>query len=394
VPRKRRRRKTKSSSERIKGKGDRALYIVIMGLILFGTLMVFSGSVPIAATQNFAPYHYFIRQLIFFFLGIIVFLITYNINYHHYKKIIIPALGFTLVLLILVLFTPQINNTNRWLDLGLITVQVSDIAKLTLTIYLASWLSKDFDYTRGKDPMREYIIYNLLPFLAILGFFSLLIIIQPDLSTTMLIGIIAITIYYLSGSDRLHTIGTFGIFLTMGLAGAIAGLIAPYRFDRLSTFSDFLLSGELNDPFGTDYQLRQILIAVGTGGIWGEGFAQSKQKFSYLTETAFSDTIFAIFAEELGFLGSIILIGIFVWIMLKGFKIALNAQDKFGALLAAGITVWISMQAFIHFAVNVGLMPLTGMPLPFVSYGGSSLIVSMCAVGILINISRYSKEYE
>lgn len=227
----------------------------------------------------------------------------------------------------------------------------------------------------------------------VLGFFAGLILIEPDLSTTALIGIISLSIYYISGTEILNTIGTFGIFLTMGLSGLVAGIIAPYRFQRLTSFIGFIFSGQIQEPYGRDYQLRQILIAVGTGGFLGEGFAQSKQKFSYLTETAFSDSIFAIFAEEFGFLGSAILVLVFVWIMFEGFKIAKNAPDKLGTLLASGITIWISMQAFIHFAVNVGLIPLTGMPLPFISYGGSSLVTSLTAIGILINISRFSDKF-
>mgnify|MGYP000107446892 CR=1 FL=1 len=179
----------------------------------------------------------------------------------------------------------------------------------------------------------------------------------------------------------------------MCIRDRFAGVFVPYRLERLESFINFLITGELSEPLGRDYQLRQILIAVGTGQIFGQGFAQSKQKFSYLTETAFSDSIFAVYAEEFGFLGSVILVAIFIWIMFQGFKIARNAPDKLGVLLASGITIWISIQALIHLGVNVGLIPLTGMPLPFLSYGGSSLITSMIAIGILINISRHSVEH-
>ncbi|HEX9804451.1 MAG TPA: putative peptidoglycan glycosyltransferase FtsW [Candidatus Dojkabacteria bacterium] len=376
------------------GKGDRLLFGIVLGLVIFGTIMIFSGSVPIASVQELPPYYYFLRQLIFVVIGIVVFIFTYNFNYKNYSKIIIPAIAFTGLLLIIVLFTPKINETHRWLDLGFTTLQVSDVAKLTLTIYLASWLSKPTQKNPTRNAIENYIFYNLLPFLLILGVFLVLIIIQPDLSTTMLIAVIAITIYYLSGRDLLHNIGTAGIFITMAISGVIAGIIAPYRFQRITSFLDFLKTGVLSEPFGRDYQLRQVLIAVATGNLFGEGFAQSKQKFSYLTETAFSDTIFAIFAEEFGFFGSVVLISIYIFIMSRGFRIAATANDRFGSLLATGITIWITVQAFIHIAVNVGLIPLTGMPLPFISYGGSSLVVSMAAIGILINISRYSSDFK
>ncbi len=375
------------------GKGDRSLFFAIIGLVTFGSLMVFSGSVPIAALKDLPPYYYFMRQLIFVALGMGILLFTYNFDYHLYPKLVVPGLIVTALLLIVVLFTPEINETNRWLDLGFTTIQVSDIAKLTLTLYFASWLSKPPVKKNGESIIRSYIKYNLLPFLLVLGFFSGLIIIEPDLSTTALIGIISLSIYYISGTDILNTIGTAGIFITMGLSGLVAGIIAPYRFQRLTSFIGFIFSGQIQEPYGRDYQLRQILIAVGTGGFLGEGFAQSKQKFSYLTETAFSDSIFAIFAEEFGFLGSIVLVLVYVWIMFEGFKIAKNAPDKLGSLIASGLTIWISMQAFIHFAVNVGLIPLTGMPLPFISYGGSSLVTSLAAIGILINISRFSDKF-
>ena len=389
-------RKVRRSIQKIKKnqtektRGDKTLFIVIMALVIFGTIMIFSGSVPIATYQELPPYYYFFKQLQFFVIGLIIFFITYNINYHLYPKIIVPALLITIFLLIVVLFTPTINDTHRWLDLKIIKFQISDVAKLTMTLYLASWLSKDILQNKNRQiNIRDYLSNNLFPFLLILGTISVLILVQPDLSTSVLIGMISLSIYFISGTDIFNIIGTIGIGISIGLFGLLAGIISPYRFDRIRTFFDFLGTGTLGDPFGRDYQLRQILIAVGTGKIFGQGFAQSKQKFSYLTETAFSDSIFAVFSEEFGFLGSIILISIFLWIMFRGLKIAKHAPDKLGSLTASGIIIWITLQAFIHFAVNVGLIPLTGIPLPFMSYGGSSLIVSMAAIGILMNISRY-----
>lgn len=392
--RQRRQLNTNNRSSLFKGKGDRILSLVILGLVLFGSLMVYSGSVPIAAVQDRTPYYFFVKHMQFVVLGIVLFIIAYNIDYHLYPKIIVPLIIFTTFLLILVLFMPPIQGSHRWLDLKIATFQVSDLAKLTLSLYLASWLSKPQKIHPNKSEMGQYLVNNLLPFLLVLGLFSFLIIIQPNLSTTMLIGIISISIYFVAGKELVHNIGTAGIFITLGISGIIAGIIAPYRFLRITTFLQFLLSGDLQEPFGRDYQLRQILIAVGTGKLFGAGFSQSKQKFSYLTETALSDSIFAIFAEEFGFFGSVILISIFLWIMFRGFKIAANAPDKLGALIASGIVIWITAQAFIHFAVNVGLIPLTGMPLPFISYGGSSLVTLMFATGILVNISRHSDEYE
>lgn len=374
------------------GKGDRLLFFVILGLILFGALMIFSGSVPVAVLQEKPPYQYFIQQIEFIIMGLVLFAVVYNIDYHIYPKLAPLGIIVTLILLVVVLFTPAINDTHRWLDIGIMTFQVSDLAKLTLVIYFASWLSKEEHRSPDRSELANYLKYNLGPFLGILGLFCVLILIEPNLSTTILIGVTALSMYFLSGQDIWHNIGTIGVTITLALSGLVAGIIAPYRFARIKTFIDFLFTGQLADPTGKDYQLRQILIAVGTGKILGEGFGQSKQKFAYLTDTAFSDTIFAVFAEEFGFLGSIVLVSVYIWIMFRGFKIAKHAPDKLGSLLAIGVTIWISFQTFIHFAVNVGLIPLTGMPLPFLSYGGSSLLMTMAGVGILLNVSRYSKE--
>lgn len=382
------------------GRGDRTLFGVILGLVIFGSIMIFSGSVPVATAQELAPYHYFVKQVQFLIIGLVLFLITYNLDYHHYPKLAIPGVIFSLILLVVVFFTPEINFTHRWLDLGFTTVQVSDVAKLALIIYLASWLSKPLpEKYRGtelsKEKIKEYLKGHLGPFLLILSAYCALVVLQPDLSVTILIGIIAIGMYFIGASNVLQTLGTIGIGLTLALAGIAAGIIAPYRFGRITTFFKFITQGidGLEQPFGRDYQIRQILIAVGTGGLTGQGFAQSKQKFSYLTETAFSDTIFAVYSEEFGFLGSILMVIIFTWIMYRGFNIAINAKDKLGMLLASGITIWITMQGFIHMAVNVGLIPLTGMPMPFLSYGGSSLVMTMIAIGVLLNVSRYSEKY-
>lgn len=374
-------------------KGDRAYFFIIIGLIIFGTIMIFSGSVPVATEHNLPPYHYFLKQLQFVVLGLIGFAVVYNIDYHFYPKVVLPGLAATFILLVVVLFTEPINGVNRWLDIKIITFQVADLAKITIILYLASWLSKPQQAEFSRESMESYLKYNLAPFLAILGVFCFLILLQPDLSVTILVGIIAFSIYFFSGNSVYQTIGTLGIFATMVVAGVFAAILSPYRLARVRTFLDFLINGQLAEPFGRDYQIRQILIAVGTGNLLGQGFAQSKQKFSYLTETAFSDTIFAVFAEEFGFLGSIVLVGMFAWIMIRGFQIAMNAPDKLGSLIACGITVWLTTQSLIHLAVNVGLIPLTGMPLPFLSYGGSSLIASMVALGIMMNISRFSDKY-
>ncbi len=298
----------------------------------------------------------------------------------------------TVGLLILVLFMPAINGSRRWIGLGIGTLQPSELAKLTFTIYLSSWLSKTREKRTAKtiaDQFSEHIMKELLPFLVVLGALCILVLLEPDLGSTLLIGGTALVMYFLSGSDAIHAIGSFMIVLVMGMLGILAAILSPYRLERVKTFIPLLLRGDVEDPLGAGYQIRQILIAVGSGGLAGLGFGESRQKFQYLVETtAVTDSIFAVIAEELGFIGSVILLAAFALFIYRGYQIAKNAPDRFGMLLAAGITFWLGIQALLNIAANVAIIPLTGIPLPFISYGGSSLVITMAAVGMLLNVSR------
>jgi cell division protein FtsW len=214
---------------------------------------------------------------------------------------------------------------------------------------------------------------------------------EPDLGTTLLICFVAFVIYFTSGKDYIHTLGSVLIVIVGGGLAAAAALLESYRFRRVKTFLDLLISGEVTDPLGAGYQMQQILIGIGSGGFWGKGFGESRQRFGYLVEnTAFTDSIFAIILEELGMIGGVILILLFLVFLYRSYKIATNAPDKMGKLLAGGVALWLVTQAFMHMAANVGLMPLTGVPLTFFSYGGSSTVVSIFGVGVLLNISKYA----
>jgi cell division protein FtsW len=231
----------------------------------------------------------------------------------------------------------------------------------------------------------------MLPFLGILATILVLILVEPDLGTTAVMGATALVIFFLSGEGYLHNIG-FSLLLVVSLfVGILAALLESYRLSRVKTFIEVVKTGLPPDKSNTGYQLSQILIAIGSGGFLGVGFGQSKQKFNYLGETAFSDNIYAVIAEEFGFLGAIFIATVFLFIAFRGMKIAQKCTDKQSALLAAGITIWFATQAFFHIAANVGLVPLTGITLPFVSYGGSSMIVTLSAAGLLLNISKYVK---
>lgn len=284
--------------------------------------------------------------------------------------------GTAVVLLIAVLIPGiglEAGGAKRWIHLGVATFQVSEFVKLAVIIYLAWWFEK-------KGPMVKDFYKTFLPFIAVFGVVFLLIMQQPDLGTAMVVGVIALTLYFVSGA----TISQMWTILGIGGLGVL-GLIyaAPYRLRRLVTF---LNPGA--DPLGAGYHVNQALLAIGSGGLFGLGYGHSRQKFNFLPEAA-SDSIFAIIGEELGFIGAFSLvmipIAIIVW---RGLVIAKNAPDTFGRLLAMGITTWIGFQAALNMGAIVGVVPLTGVPLPFISLGGTSLVFMLIACGILLNISK------
>lgn len=377
-------------------KPDYVLLITVFFLVLFGLIMVFDASVVFANEQFDDKFHFLKAQTVWIILGSIALFVAMSFDYHKIKNFVVPMIVGTVGLLILVLFMSAINGSRRWIDLGFGTLQPSELAKLTFTIYLASWLSKAREKRTAKtiaDQFSEHIMKELLPFLVVLGVLCILVLLEPDLGSTLLIGATALVMYFISGSDAIHAIGSFMIILVMGLLGVLAAILSPYRLERVKTFIPLLLRGEVEDPLGAGYQIRQILIAVGSGGWKGLGFGESRQKFQYLVETtAVTDSIFAVIAEELGFIGSVILLTAFALFIYRGYQIAKNAPDRFGMLLAAGITFWLGIQALLNIAANVAIIPLTGIPLPFISYGGSSLVITMAAVGILLNVSRQTAD--
>ena len=375
------------------GTPDYLLLALVVLLVLFGLVMVYDASVIVAA-ENFGDQFRFLKlQLIWVGIGSFFGLFTYFFDYHNYPKLIIPGIVTTIVLLAFVVVAgPVIFGSRRWFSIGNLSIQPSELAKLTFTVYLACWLSKQKARSaKFREMLNEHLRTELLPFSIILALICFLIVIEPDLGTAAVVGMTALVVYFVSGTDVIHTIGSFFIVGVMGFVGVIAAIISPYRLRRVQTFVETLKSGNVPDPFGAGYQINQVLIAIGSGGLLGVGFGESRQKFFYLVgNSAFTDTIFAVFAEEFGFVGDVILISAFLLLISRGIKIASGAPDRLGALLATGITVWIGLQTFLNIAANIALGPLTGIPLPFFSYGGSSMVVILTAVGILLNISRYS----
>lgn len=376
-----------------KGKPDITFALVIIVLSIFGSVMVYSASVIVAVRQGNSPSFYFTRQLAWIFIGLIVGYVVYRLDYKLLVKLAIPGLLIAILLLVAVLLFNSNQAIKRWINLGPFDLQPSEITKFIFLTYLSGWLSKQKSYGKNlKDAVKKHFYRELLPFLLLLSVVSILILIEPDLDTTIILGVTSFIVYFISGNDTIHF---FGSILTGGMLGLIAlasTVLADYRVSRLSSFLDFWKTGLIDDPYGTGYQLRQVLVAVASGGLFGLGFGESRQKFHYLGDTAFSDTIFAIFAEEFGLIGCVILIGVFVFILLRGYGIAKKAPDRTGFLLAVAMTTWLSLQAFLHIAANVALIPINGNTLPFLSYGGSSTVVNMAAIGLLLNISSHAKK--
>lgn len=374
-------------------KPDTMLLVIILFLSLFGAVMVYSGSVLVAIRQGLKPEHYFVRQLIWVFVGFILGFVMYKINYKSLPKLAPYALAGCIVLLIAVLLVNIDNPIRRWFIIGPFSFQPSEFTKLAFLIYLSSWLSKPI--VEANASFKEHLNKELIPFLVMLMIVSVLIIIEPDLDTTVILGATSFIIYFIAGNDWIHFAGSLSIFTLLSTMVAISTKFAGYRIERFNNWLHFVKTQTIADPTGAGYQLQQILIAVSSGGLFGVGFGESVQKFHYLGETAFSDTIFAIFAEEFGYIGCLILIGLFFIIFIKGVQIARSAPDKLGFLLALSITIWITLQAFLHIASNVALIPINGNTLPFLSYGGSSTLANLAACGLLLNISKYStnKDY-
>ncbi|MEN8252464.1 MAG: putative lipid II flippase FtsW [Patescibacteria group bacterium] len=363
----------------VDGASDRVLFGVVGILTLFGVLMISSAGIVYADVRFDDPYFFFKRQLIGVVLGFLGLFVFSNIDYHFYRKWALVIFGGALVLLFVVLMPgvgTEAYGANRWIAIGPMSFQPSEFMKLALILYVAAWCAG-----KGKKIITDFQD-GLMSFLLILGVACFLVLLQPDVGTTAMLGFIAVGMFFLAGARMSH----IGMIAGIGLAGLILLIaMAPYRMARFTTF----INPE-NDLQGTGYQIQQALIAIGSGGMFGLGLGHSKQKGLYLPEPV-GDSIYAIIAEELGMIGAIAVLVLFVVFALRGLKIAANAPDMFGKLIAGGITVWIVGQAIINIAAITALMPLTGIPLPFISYGGTSIVFTLISVGILLNISKQAK---
>jgi cell division protein FtsW len=356
---------------------DTVLLAMIAIMVAGGFLIFSSASLGLMARDGASFGSEAFTQFVFGILGggTALFLIS-NVYYRHWRKY---ALYIFIISLIgtLAVFIPGLGMTHggatRWLDLGITTVQPSELLKIGFIIYLATWLS-------GVSGKIEEWKYGLLPFVGVMGAVGAVMLLQPDTDTFMIMGFAGMAMFLTAGA-KWRDIGI--LVMSAILMLTIVALARPYVMDRIMTFMN-----PDADPLGSGYQIQQSLIAVGSGGFAGRGFGQSIQKFEYLPEPT-SDSIFAVYAEEFGFLGTTLLIIGFVFMTMRGYKTATQAKDIFGTLLVVGFMTLIAAQAFLNIGAMVALAPLSGLPLPFISHGGTALAATLASLGIVLNVSKY-----
>lgn len=358
-------------------KPDYALLLIALFLVLFGFLTVFSAT-TMESIQSGDPTYYLRKQLFYIFFGLAALIGGYKLNYTFYRKYSAALLGASALLLLLV-FAPVLGRAaggaSRWLNLGLFSFQPSEVAKIVMILYLADALS------RKGDRIRSFWS-GIAPLFVVVGIFCAIIIAQRDLGTVIVMLMTSILMIFLAGARISH--------LAALMPPVVLGILAlsfasPYRWRRIIAFLD-----PWKDPLGTGFHMIQSLIAIGSGGLFGFGPGNSRQKFLYLPEQ-YTDFIFAILCEELGFVGAVVLILLFVAFIARSIRICRQAPDAYSSLIAGGLAGYIGLQAFINMAVATATLPTTGITLPFISYGGTSLIVTLFSVGIILNISTYQR---
>ena len=357
---------------------DRWLFGSTVALCLVGAVMVFSASAVTARDHFGSASHFLLRQLLWLVLGLGVLLTMMNVDYRQLRrpKFLFTALFAVVAMLVGVFFLDKSHATHRWIRLGALSLQPSEMAKLAIIFYLAWVLEmRRRPHSYGVNDWKRTLLPALGPVLAIIG----LIVLEPDLGTAIAVFIIAVVMLYVAGLDHKY------IFAAGLAALPVVYLLivrVSYRYERVVAFLN-----PAADPQGRGFQLLQSLIAVGSGGFTGMGLMESKQKLFYLPE-AHTDFIFAVLCEEFGFLGGLAVLSLFVIYGWRGMRAAFRATDEFGRFAALGITTMVVSQALINLAVVLGMMPTKGIPLPFISYGGSSLLVMLFATGVLLNISQ------
>ncbi|MGI8854316.1 MAG: putative lipid II flippase FtsW [Thermomicrobiales bacterium] len=361
------------------GHVDTVLVGTLIVLASLGTLVLFSASYAVGIRDVGDGLYFLRRHLMFLTVGVAALLVTSRVDYHFWRRFSVPAMAGTALLLLAVLpLGRTVFGARRWFEIGPIQMQPSELMKFVLILYMADLLDR-------KGSRIRHFLNGAAPFAIILGFILFLVMLEPDLGTATVLAVIGISVFLIAGAD----IRQLGLFLMSGGGVfALLALTAPYRRERLLLF----LHPE-RDLRDAGWQLWQARIALGDGGIFGLGLGASRQKFSWLP-AAHTDAIFAVVGEELGLVGCAVVIGLFATLAVRGYRTAMHAPDRFGAIVATGITTWIVFQSVINIGGVTTAIPFTGVPLPLFSYGGSSLVVTLGALGVLINISRSARQPE
>ncbi len=351
---------------------DYVLFTIVAALLVIGLIMVWSVTfAPRVGLGLPDPESFAVKQFEFAALGLIVLLILTRIDYRVWSKLAIPLMVATIATLVLLLFLPETNGARRWLFNG--SFQPAEVAKFTVIVYMARWLS-------SKGEKLRQVTYGLLPFAIFVGGVTGLIIRQPNLSTAIIIGLCAMARFFIAGADLIQY---FLLLIAGGATVAITIANTPYQLSRWLVF--------MQDPFThltpENYQIAETLTALGSGGLIGRGIGAGLSKMGFVP-APHTDSIFALLGEEMGLIGTLAVLALYLALVYRGFRIASKATDSFGQVLAAGLTFWLIFQAFVNIAVVTATIPFTGVPLPFISFGGSALVSALAAVGVLLNISR------
>lgn len=354
---------------------DLMLLSVIVALLAIGLAMVYSASGIKALDTLDDPRYFLVQQSAWVVIGLLAMFVVARVDYHRYRAIALPGLVIATVLLVIVLVPgvgTRVGGASRWLRVSSFAgLQPAELAKLALIVYLAFWLAAK------QQLVRRWAV--TVPFISVVALLAALVVAEPDLGTTIVLIAIALAMYFVAGARVAEFAALAG--LTTICVAAIA-VVQPYRLARLVTFLD-----PWSDPQKTGFQTIQSIYGLALGGPLGEGLGAGKEKFGFLP-AAYTDSIFSVLGDELGLLGTLTVVTLFLVLAFKGIRIALSAPDPAGALLATGITAWLAFQAWVNMAVVAALVPMTGITLPFISYGGSSICVGLVAVGILLNVGR------
>ncbi len=363
------------------GPPDYWLLAIVGALTLIGLVMLYSSSFVIATDAYDSPMYYLGKQMLWVLVGAVGGLITMRLDYHFWRRYSVSGMVLIIVLLIAVLILPaplseEINGARRWIKLGPFSIQPSQLAYLVFVVYIADWLSK-----RGQR-LRQ-VAYGLVPFATVTGLLAGLIMLEPDMGTAVILVLVGAIVFLVAGADLKQS----------GLAAVLCGGIF-FLFARFSSYRWARIVAFL-DPWNTDppdigYHLVHNLMGLGSGGVFGSGVGQGLQKFHWLP-SPHTDSIFAVIGEELGLIGCVLIIVLFLFVAYRGFNIALRAPDRYGLLLGVAVSTWLSFQAFLNMAVVAGMLPFSGLTLPFISYGGSSLACCLAATGLLLNLSCHRK---